>query len=88
MNKKLTPSQVLHVWTFTIAIQMLFDLIVEFKYQSYWYFNQGVEWEGLLPRIFLIPPINIIFLNGYPFSNGFLRKFLYLLFFVAGIIFL
>ncbi|RBP95898.1 hypothetical protein DFO70_102223 [Cytobacillus firmus] len=86
MNKKITPSQVLQIWTFTIAFQMIFDLIVEFKHHFYWYFTPAIEWEGLLPRLFLIPPVNIIFLNGYPFSKGILKKMVYLLFFVAGII--
>ncbi|MCS0788878.1 hypothetical protein [Cytobacillus pseudoceanisediminis] len=86
INKKMTPSQVLQIWTFTIAFQMLFDLIVEFKHHHYWYFSPDVEWAGLLPRLFLIPPVNIIFLNGYPFSKGVLKKMVYLLFFVAAII--
>jgi len=86
INKKMTPSQVLQIWTFTIAFQMLFDLVVEFKHHHYWYFSPGVEWAGLLPRLFLIPPVNIIFLNGYPFSKGIIKKMVYMLFFVAAII--
>ena len=74
INKKMTPSQVLQIWTFTIAFQMLFDLIVEFKHHHYWYFSPGVEWVGLLPRLFLIPPVNIIFLNGFLFQKAFLKK--------------
>ncbi|OHX42762.1 hypothetical protein [Cytobacillus oceanisediminis] len=86
INKKMTPSQVLQIWTFTIAFQILFDLIVEFKHHHYWYFSPGVEWADLLPRLFLIPPVNIIFLNGYPFSKGIIIKMVYMLFFVAAII--
>lgn len=77
INKKITPSQVLQIWTFTVAFQMLFDLIVEFKHHHYWYFSPGVDWAGLLPRLFLIPPVNIIFLNGYPFSKSVFKKWFF-----------
>lgn len=85
-NKRLTPSQIVQIWTFTTGFQLLFDMIVEFKYESYWYFEQGVEWMGLLPRTFLIPPVNIIFLNWYPYSKGILEKLAFLCLFVAGIL--
>ncbi len=69
MNKRLLPSQVVQIWTFTIAFQMLFDLIVEFKFNSYWYFEPGVDWAELISRTVLIPPVNMIFLNLYPFEK-------------------
>ncbi|GAM13142.1 hypothetical protein [Mesobacillus selenatarsenatis] len=81
VNKRLLPSQIVQIWTFTIAFQMLFDLIVEFKYHSYWYFSSGVDWVGLIPRTVLIPPVNMIFLNLYPFEKNKLKKFLFLLFY-------
>jgi hypothetical protein len=86
INKRLTPSQVLQIWTFTIAFQMLFDLIVEFKYHSYWYFSPGIDWVGLIPRTVLIPPVNIIFLNLYPFEQKGIRKMLFLFAFVILIL--
>lgn len=85
-NKRLLPSQIVQIWTFTIAFQMLFDLIVEFKYHSYWYFSSGVDWVGLIPRTVLIPPVNMIFLNLYPFEKKVLNKILYLVFFVILIL--
>lgn len=84
-NKRLTPSQIVQIWTFTIAFQLLFDLIVEFKYQSYWYFGQGVDWIGLVPRTILIPPVNIIFLNWCPFEKSVFKRTIY---FVAFVIFI
>lgn len=86
INKRLLPSQIVQIWTFTITFQMLFDFIVEFKYQSYWYFSQGFEWVGLIPRTVLIPPVNIIFLNLYPFAKGVLKKISFLFFFVILIL--
>lgn len=86
VNKRLTLSQIVQIWTFTIAYQMLFDLIVEFKYHSYWYFSRGIEWLGLIPRILLIPPVNIIFLNYYPFNKSTRKKLLYVALSVALIV--
>jgi hypothetical protein len=85
VNKRLTLSQIVQIWTFTIAFQMLFDLIVEFKYHSYWYFSRGVDWSGLIPRILLIPPVNIIFLNYFPFTKSTLKKLFYVVVFVVFI---
>lgn len=85
-NKRLLASQIVQIWTFTIAFQMLFDLVVEFKYHSYWYFSSGVDWVGLIPRTVLIPPVNMIFLNLYPFEKKVLNKILYLVFFVILIL--
>jgi hypothetical protein len=86
INKRMQPSHIVQIWTFTIAFQMLFDLIVEFKYHSYWYFTSGVDWVGLIPRTLLIPPVNIIFLNLYPFEKNVLKKILYSFFFIILIL--
>jgi hypothetical protein len=86
VNKRLTLSQIVQIWTFTIAFQMLFDLIVEFKYHSYWYFSRGIDWFGLIPRILLIPPVNIIFLNYFPFNKSNPKKLLYVALSVALIV--
>ncbi|WP_342515665.1 hypothetical protein [Sutcliffiella sp. FSL R7-0096] len=39
VKKKLTRNQMVHIWLFTIAFQLIHDLIVEFKLGGYWYFN-------------------------------------------------
>lgn len=86
INKKLTLSQVVQIWTFTIAFQNVFDLIVEFKFHSYWYFTPGVDWAGLIPRTILIPPVNIIFLNLYPFGKSAMKRILFVALFVTVIL--
>lgn len=78
INKRLTANQIVHIWTFTIAFQCIFDIIVEFKYHGYWYFSKGVDWVGLIPHTVLIPPVNMMFLNGYPFERR-MRKSLCIL---------
>ncbi|ESU33229.1 hypothetical protein G3A_07290 [Bacillus sp. 17376] len=86
MNKRLLPSQVVQIWTFTIAFQMLFDLIVEFKFNSYWYFEPGVDWAELISRTVLIPPVNMIFLNLYPFEKKVIKKIVFIFIFVIFIL--
>ncbi|WNF24688.1 hypothetical protein [Mesobacillus jeotgali] len=86
MNKRLTLTHIVQIWTFTIAVQMLFDLIIEFKFHSYWYFGMGVDWEGLIPRTVLLPPVNLIFLNLYPFGKSVKIKIAFIICFVVAIL--
>lgn len=85
-NKILSANQVVHIWLFTVAFQTIFDSLVEYKYFGYWYFSKEVDWLGLLPHLFLIPPVNLIFLNWFPFKRGFTRQFSYLFLFVMAIL--
>jgi len=77
-NKRLTKNQIVHIWTFTMAFQVLFDLYIDHKYHAYWYFTKDVEWEALLPLTVLLPPVNMIFLNWYPFDDSMLKRFFYI----------
>lgn len=85
-NKRLTANQIVHIWTFTIAFQYSFDVIVEFKYHAYWYFSKQVDWIGLLPHTVLIPPVNMMFLNWFPFEKTVWKRIIYILFWVIGIL--
>ncbi|WP_409305745.1 hypothetical protein [Peribacillus sp. SCS-155] len=78
-NKRLTANQIVHIWVFTIAFQQTFDLMVEFKYHGYWYFGKEIDWKGLLPHTVLIPPVNMMFLNWYPFRAKIMKQFTYIL---------
>ncbi|WP_027408780.1 hypothetical protein [Anoxybacteroides tepidamans] len=84
-NRRLTKNQMAHIWTFTTSFQLLFDLYVDHKYHGYWYFTKEVDWEGLPTLTMLIPPVNIMFLNWYPFHKSLLKRFLY---FVCWLIFI
>ncbi len=85
-NKRLTGNQILHIWLFTISSQLLFDLFVEFKYHAYWYFDKEIEWSGILPHCILIPPVNMIFLNWYPYKKAWFKQLCYLISFVIAIL--
>ncbi|MDR6999951.1 hypothetical protein [Neobacillus niacini] len=86
INKILTVNQIVHIWVFTVAFQSLFDIMVEFKFHAYWYFGKEVEWSGLIPHLILVPPVNITFLNWFPYSAKILKKAMYIFFFVIAIL--
>ena len=35
INKRLTADQIVHIWIFTTAFQLTFDLYINFKYHGY-----------------------------------------------------
>ncbi|MFA9556387.1 hypothetical protein ACERII_03630 [Evansella sp. AB-rgal1] len=78
-SKRLTKNQIVHIWMFTIVAQMLFDGYIDHKYQAYWYFDIEISWYDFLPVTILVPPVNMIFLNWFPFGSTLLRKFVYFL---------
>ncbi|HHY74965.1 MAG TPA: hypothetical protein GX497_17390 [Bacillus bacterium] len=79
-NKKLTSKQIAHIWVFTIALQMCVDAFVDAKYHGYWYFTKEIDWAALPAHIALVPPVNMMFLNWFPFDRTYTKKFLYILF--------
>ncbi|WP_026009451.1 hypothetical protein [Priestia filamentosa] len=85
-NKRLTWNQIVHIWMFTIAFQGLVDLYVAGKYDGYWYFSQAIDWESILALTILIPPVNMMFLNGYPFGSSLCKRMLYIGCWTIGIL--
>lgn len=84
-NKIPTMNRKVSIWTFTIAFQVVFDTVVEFRYGGYWYFEKGVDWLGLLAHTVLIPPINILILSWFPFKKGLIKKGIYIISWTVGI---
>ncbi|MBO7743786.1 hypothetical protein I8J29_06225 [Paenibacillus sp. MWE-103] len=83
--KRLTGNQILHIWSFTAAFQDTFDLYVDVKYHGYWYFTQHVDWVDLFAHSVLLPPINMMILNWYPFHKPLRYQALYLLLWDIGV---
>ncbi|CAM5559664.1 MULTISPECIES: hypothetical protein [Niallia] len=84
-NKIPTMNRKVSLWTFTIAFQISFDVIIEFKYGGYWYFDKGVDWFGVFAHTILIPPINILFISYFPFNHSIIKKVLYITYWTVGI---
>ncbi|WHY88779.1 hypothetical protein QNH39_13480 [Neobacillus novalis] len=85
-NNRLTSNHIVHIWTFTIAFQTLFDMFMEFKFHGYWYFKKAIEWEGVLPHVLLVPPVNMMFLNWYPIKAKISKRIVYIILFVCAIL--
>lgn len=81
-NKRLTKNQIIHIWLFTITLQTISDLFIDQKYHGYWYFTQAVDWEALPNITMLLPPVNMMFLNWYPFNSPLLKRILYYIYWI------
>ncbi|MGE8204542.1 hypothetical protein ACQKP0_08250 [Heyndrickxia sp. NPDC080065] len=77
IKKRLTTNQIIHICVFTIAFQTSFDIFIEMKYHGYWYFSKGIEYSDLIAHLFVVPPVNLMFLKWYPFRSKFWKLFLY-----------
>lgn len=86
-NKNLTKNQIVHIWLFTIALQTSFDVYIDFKLHGYWYFTKAVDFWELPTTVLLVPPVNMMFLNWYPFQTQILRQFFYFFSWVTAIVF-
>ncbi|WP_040207469.1 hypothetical protein [Neobacillus jeddahensis] len=82
VKKQLTRSQMVQVWIFSVSLQFVVDVFISLKYGAYWYFSKGVDWESLPAYFFLVSPVNIIFLNFYPFKAKLKKQALYMSAFV------
>ncbi|MDQ6600807.1 hypothetical protein [Bacillus salipaludis] len=82
-NKRLTKNQIVHIWSFTITLQIIADLFIDQKYHGYWYFTQDVDWEGLPSLTILLPPVNMMFLNWFPFNSPLVKRILYYIYWMV-----
>jgi hypothetical protein len=85
-NRVLTLNQIVHIWAFTIAFQTTFDVFIEFRYHVYWYFDKEVDFAGVIPHLFVVPPVNMIFLNWFPYNGPFVKKASFIILFVIAIL--
>ncbi|MGE6256732.1 hypothetical protein ACQKCU_02305 [Heyndrickxia sporothermodurans] len=78
-KRRITRNQIFHIITFTIALQTSFDMYIEFKYHGYWYFSKGIDFLGLVAHLFIVPSVNVMFINWYPFQKTLRKKLFYFL---------
>ncbi|MFE8698359.1 hypothetical protein ACFYKT_18720 [Cytobacillus sp. FJAT-53684] len=86
IKKNLTVNQMVHIWFFTISFQLIFDVFIDLKYHGYWYVTKGIDWEALPAYTILIPPVNIMFLNWFPFKSSFTKKVMYIAIWEAALL--
>lgn len=77
-TKKLSLNQIIHIWLFTVSLQSLVDLYVDLKFHGYWYFKKEIDWAAIPSIVLLVPPVNIIFLNWFPYQSSLQKRIVYL----------
>lgn len=77
-KKKLTKNQIVQMWLFTILFQLSFDVFVSIKYGGYWYFTKEVDWKSIPAYVCLVPPVNLLFLNWYPYKSRLSKQIMYI----------
>jgi hypothetical protein len=80
MARRLSWSEIYTTTWFTIAYQMLFDVILDLKYHMYGYFGEGVDGEAYFIIFGIFPQVSYIFLTAYPWRSRKLHRFLYIMF--------
>lgn len=77
--KEMSANKIVHIWLFTISLQLLFDTFIDLKYYGYWYLTQGIDYLAFPAYTLLIPPINVLFLEYFPFGRSVKGKALYII---------
>ena len=77
--KGMSANKVVHIWLFTISLQLLYDTFIDLKYHGYWYLTQGIDYLAFPAYTLLIPPINVLFLEYFPFGRSMKGKTLYII---------
>lgn len=84
-NKRLNKNQLIHIWTFTISFQAVTETFIDFKYHGYWYFTKEINWFVLPALTVIIPPVNMLYLNWYPFQQKIYKQIIYIFCWVIAI---
>lgn len=79
MPKHLTKLEMYATSLFAAVLQLLTDTFLEFKYDLYGYFTEGVDWITLWVIFIVYPCVNIIFLNFFPSQGKLSDKGLYII---------
>ncbi|MEN2467273.1 CBO0543 family protein [Ornithinibacillus sp. JPR2-1] len=69
MPKKISYIEMYTASLFSIVFQLLTDILLEFNYNLYGYFNEGVEYRTLWIVFGIYPLFTIIFLSYFPYDK-------------------
>lgn len=77
--KRISGIEILTTTLFSLYLETMTNVFLDLKYDLYGYFTKGVNWESLLFVICIYAPINIVFLNYFPYKMQLLSKAIYIL---------
>lgn len=78
MDKHLSKNQIVHIWIFTSFLETIFDIFVDEKWYGYWYFAKGIDWTNIIVYLLLLPPVNVMIVNWFPFKASWKKKTRYI----------
>ena len=64
---------------FSTVLQLIVDIVLEFNYELYGYFDKGVDYETFIYIFMIYPPLTILFINYLPIERGIILKTMYIL---------
>lgn len=79
IRKRITYIEMYATSLFTIVFQLIVDIILEFNYNFYGYFEYGVDYKTFIAIFLIYPPLNIIYLNYFPLEKSIWMKLVYIL---------
>lgn len=82
--KRLSKIELYTTSLFALVFGINVDMIFNFKYHLYGYFDKGFQWHGFLGEFLYFIPVSILFLNYYPFKGTNQTKLFYILAWTAG----
>ncbi|WP_051263047.1 CBO0543 family protein [Tuberibacillus calidus] len=77
--KQLSKAEMVHTTYFAILFDTLMDVFLDLHLDLYGYFQKGVDYQTLLVVIGIFPPMNILYLNNFPYGQSLWAKGRYLL---------
>lgn len=84
---RFSGNTVLHIWVFTCFFQIFFDIFIDLKYHGYWFVSPGIDWSAFPGYTLLIPPVNLLFLNWFPFKSSLIKRIAYIAVWEAALLF-
>lgn len=76
--KRISGIKIITTTLFSLYLEIMTNVFLDLKYDLYGYFNKGVDWEGLIYILGVYPPVNILFLNYFPYKKKMLNKAIYI----------
>ncbi|WP_040203400.1 CBO0543 family protein [Neobacillus jeddahensis] len=77
--KRISGIEILTTTLFSLYLETMANVFLDLKYDLYGYFTKGVNWASLLYVLGVYPPVNIVYLNYFPYKKQLLRKVVYIL---------
>jgi hypothetical protein len=76
--KRISGIEILTTSLFSLYLETMTNVFLDLKYDLYGYFTKGVNWESLLYILGIYAPVNIVFLNYFPYKKQLFSKAIYI----------